>query len=153
MVGIVFKLKVEDKVFNTDDLDFQVAPILLIVVGVFVFVVSFFGCCGAIKKNSCMLNTYGVILLVILVFQLAVGIYALVYVNKENLKNSLKDAMVDALKKYDSNNDIKDFFDTTQTKVSCLLQHEQRKLYVFVAQYYLLLFAIIFMIKFSCISR
>lgn len=33
----------------------QVAPILLIVVGVVILIVSFLGCCGAIKENSCLL--------------------------------------------------------------------------------------------------
>jgi CD63 antigen len=36
---------------------FFVGPVLLIVVGVIVFVVAFFGCCGAIKENHCMILT------------------------------------------------------------------------------------------------
>jgi CD63 antigen len=36
---------------------FFVGPVLLIVVGVIVFVVAFFGCCGAIKENHCMIMT------------------------------------------------------------------------------------------------
>jgi CD63 antigen len=34
-----------------------VGPVLLIVVGVTVFVVAFFGCCGAVKENHCMIMT------------------------------------------------------------------------------------------------
>lgn len=36
---------------------FFVGPVLLIVVGVIVFVVAFFGCCGAVKENHCMIMT------------------------------------------------------------------------------------------------
>jgi CD63 antigen len=36
---------------------FFAGPVLLIVVGVTVFVVAFFGCCGAIKENHCMIMT------------------------------------------------------------------------------------------------
>lgn len=32
-------------------------PIALIILGVFIFLVSFLGCCGAIKSNKCMLMT------------------------------------------------------------------------------------------------
>jgi CD63 antigen len=37
--------------------NFFVGPVLLIVVGVIVFVVAFFGCCGAVKENHCMIMT------------------------------------------------------------------------------------------------
>lgn len=36
------------------------APTLLIGVGVLVFSVGFFGCCGAIKENHCMVVTVSV---------------------------------------------------------------------------------------------
>jgi CD63 antigen len=34
-----------------------VGPVLLVVVGITVFVVAFFGCCGAVKENHCMIMT------------------------------------------------------------------------------------------------
>ena len=37
--------------------NFYVAPLLLIILGVIVFVVAFFGCCGAVKENLCMIMT------------------------------------------------------------------------------------------------
>nr|XP_034833103.1 tetraspanin-9-like [Maniola hyperantus] len=39
--------------------------ISVIVLGVVVFVVSFFGCCGAIRENRCFLSTYSVIMLIL----------------------------------------------------------------------------------------
>lgn len=33
--------------------------ILLIIVGLVIFVIAFFGCCGAIKENYCMVLTVG----------------------------------------------------------------------------------------------
>ena len=30
---------------------------LLIVIGVIIFIISFFGCCGALKENACMTLT------------------------------------------------------------------------------------------------
>lgn len=36
---------------------YQSAPLVLIGVGVVIFVVAFFGCCGAVKENYCMIVT------------------------------------------------------------------------------------------------
>lgn len=36
---------------------FQSAPLVLIIVGVIIFLVAFFGCCGACKENHCMIIT------------------------------------------------------------------------------------------------
>ncbi len=46
---------------------FTSAPIILIVVSVFVIIITFFGCCGAIKENRCMLGTYFTIILVLFI--------------------------------------------------------------------------------------
>ena len=43
------------------------AAIILIVVSVFVVILTFFGCCGAIKESKCMLGTYFVMILVMFV--------------------------------------------------------------------------------------
>lgn len=59
---------------NFVDSWFFAAPVLMIVVGVIVFLVSFFGCCGAVKENHCMLITFSVFLLVIFALELGAGI-------------------------------------------------------------------------------
>ncbi|XP_045773452.1 23 kDa integral membrane protein-like isoform X2 [Maniola jurtina] len=40
-------------------------PISVIVLGAIVFVISFFGCCGAIRENRCFLTTYAIIMLLL----------------------------------------------------------------------------------------
>ena len=49
---------------------FTSAPIILIIVSVFVIIVTFFGCCGAIKENRCMLGTYFSIILVMFIIMI-----------------------------------------------------------------------------------
>jgi CD63 antigen len=44
-----------DKVNN--EVNFAASPIALMVVGSIVFVVAFYGCCGAIRESHCMLVT------------------------------------------------------------------------------------------------
>lgn len=56
-VGVAFLLRIGDieKVF--EDWNVQVVPILFIVIGAIIFIVAFFGCCGAIKESHCMTVT------------------------------------------------------------------------------------------------
>ncbi|XP_078490445.1 CD81 antigen-like [Ciona intestinalis] len=51
---------------------------VLISVGCVMFLVGFFGCCGAIKENKCLLGTYFTCLLIIFLAQVGIGIWALV---------------------------------------------------------------------------
>ncbi|KAB0794367.1 hypothetical protein PPYR_11206 [Photinus pyralis] len=90
VIGVLIKLDVSEfkQVLDKIDLPFSVAPILMIVVGVVVFVIAFFGCCGAIKESTCLLTTYAVILLVILIAQIAVGIYAFIQTKETSFKES-----------------------------------------------------------------
>ena len=46
---------------------FTSAAIILIVVSVFVVILTFFGCCGAIKESKCMLGTYFTLILAMFV--------------------------------------------------------------------------------------
>ena len=46
---------------------FTSAAIILIAVAVFVVIVAFFGCCGAIKESKCMLGTYFTLILVMFI--------------------------------------------------------------------------------------
>ncbi len=52
------------------------APTILLVVGFVIFVVTFFGCCGAIKENHCMTMTFSVLLAIIFLLELCAGIGA-----------------------------------------------------------------------------
>lgn len=51
-------------------------PIVLIIVGVIVFVVAFFGCCGAVKENHCMIvtvSTLGIVFIINYVLRCPAG--------------------------------------------------------------------------------
>lgn len=47
-----------------------------IIAGAVVCIISFLGCCGALKENSCMVSTFMALLVLILIFEIAVGILA-----------------------------------------------------------------------------
>lgn len=56
--------------------------IALMVLGGVIFLIAFFGCCGALREDTCMIQTYGVVLLIILIAEVAIGITAFVYKGK-----------------------------------------------------------------------
>ena len=77
LVGLVlmgFGIYVQIDIDAKDLLNFLVdnytnTPVFIIILGGIVFVVAFFGCCGAIKENKCMMYTSGFLLFVILIGQ------------------------------------------------------------------------------------
>ncbi|XP_013782440.1 CD63 antigen-like [Limulus polyphemus] len=95
------------------------APILLIVVGVIIFILSFMGCCGAIKENYCMVMTFAVLLFIIFVLELVAGILAYVY--KSEVETVLRKNMKNAMMNYnESNHDIvTKTWDDMQSNLKC----------------------------------
>eukprot|EP00096_Caligus_rogercresseyi_P006088 TRINITY_DN22262_c0_g1_i1.p1 TRINITY_DN22262_c0_g1~~TRINITY_DN22262_c0_g1_i1.p1 ORF type:complete len:244 (-),score=-26.16 TRINITY_DN22262_c0_g1_i1:70-801(-) len=55
------------------------AVYIIIAVGAALLVIAFFGCCGAIKENKCLLGTYFAIVLIIFIVEIIGGILAFVY--------------------------------------------------------------------------
>lgn len=60
----------------------QGLPVALIVLGSAILIISFFGCCGAIRESSCMSMTYAALLFVLLVVQVALIVFA--FISKED---------------------------------------------------------------------
>jgi CD63 antigen len=88
------------------------AAVVFIVVGSIVTVISFFGCCGAIKESSCMLNTFAIFLVLIVLAQIAIAVAAFV------LRSKFKDVLTDSIAKYPSDTaDIK--WDELQKNLTC----------------------------------
>lgn len=83
----------EEKVeFST----FSGAPIVLIVVGVFIMFISFFGCYGAISSSYCMLMMFASLLILIFILEFAAGIAA--YVKKDSIVDSFKHGLTSLMK-------------------------------------------------------
>lgn len=68
LVSLVDQSEVGDSI---DITAFTSAAYIFIVVAVFVVILTFFGCCGAIKESKCMLGTYFVLILVMFIVMIA----------------------------------------------------------------------------------
>ncbi|KAG5674174.1 hypothetical protein PVAND_004157 [Polypedilum vanderplanki] len=64
-------------------------PAFIIAIGALVFVIAFFGCCGAIRESQCLLNLYSLCLLCLVVLQVVLAIFVFVY-NEDVQRGALK---------------------------------------------------------------
>ncbi|XP_047107549.1 leukocyte surface antigen CD53-like [Schistocerca piceifrons] len=76
--GIISVIQFGEATYFVDG-KFNVPAIVLTTLGAIVLIVSFFGCCGAIKENSCMMKTYTALVIIIVLIEVAIGITAFVF--------------------------------------------------------------------------
>ncbi|XP_026990368.1 CD63 antigen [Tachysurus fulvidraco] len=92
------------------------SPIVIIVVGVVIFFIAFFGCCGAWKENYCMVTMFVVLLSFIIIVEIGIAIAA--YVLRNQLTNLVDTGLKEAIKNY-TNPDIKTEVDNLQKWLNC----------------------------------
>ncbi|XP_030387433.1 CD63 antigen-like [Scaptodrosophila lebanonensis] len=71
-----------EQAFNTNSV-----AIVLLVLGCMIFVISFLGCCGAIRENNCSLSMYSIFMLGLFLCQIAVIVY--VWVQRPQIIDSI----------------------------------------------------------------
>jgi len=77
-VGVAGSAADEAGGFSTGNL-LQYAAYVVIAVGGFVFIVGFFGCCGAIKQSKCLLGFYIFFLFVVMLIEFAAAILGIYF--------------------------------------------------------------------------
>ncbi|OZC05113.1 tetraspanin family protein [Onchocerca flexuosa] len=87
-----FALKLEQvKAIHKEEFDilikYQTSLWILVVIGAFLFLVGFLGCCGAMCENNVLLALFFVIVLILTVVEAGAVIFAIT--NKDQFKNSL----------------------------------------------------------------
>ncbi|KAK5645237.1 hypothetical protein RI129_006537 [Pyrocoelia pectoralis] len=93
------------------------APILLIIVGVIVFVVAFFGCCGAVKENHCMIITFSAFLVIIFCLEMAAGVAG--YVRRNDIESMLDTHLNNTMHNYYNKTDDQRSWDIMQHELTC----------------------------------
>ncbi|EDV29596.1 expressed hypothetical protein [Trichoplax adhaerens] len=95
--------------------------ILLMVAGIVTFICSGFGCCGANKRKRWCLTSYLIILFVIIVLEIAGGVYA--YVNRDLITTNLTSRLNSDLATYYNTPTTQTAFNTIQSGLSCCAVH------------------------------
>merc|ERR1719334_2450011 len=95
----------------------MIISVLVMLVGVITFIISFIGCCGSCNENSCMVYTYSGLLLLILLAEFGAGIAALVL--RADLGTSLDESMRGAMAKYNETDAATGAWDLVQAESHC----------------------------------
>lgn len=90
---------------------------VVIGVGVVIVVISFLGCCGALKENACMLNMFLALLMIILIAEIAVGYLA--FDNRGKFEKAAKKNALKSLEESSNNTLIRQAWDDIQTSLLC----------------------------------
>uniref|UniRef100_A0A2C9KTG3 Tetraspanin n=1 Tax=Biomphalaria glabrata TaxID=6526 RepID=A0A2C9KTG3_BIOGL len=114
--GAYVKVKL-DQYYDFFGSDYVGPGILLIIVGVIIFLLAFFGCCGAIKENYCLTMTFAVFLGIIFVLEIAAGIAG--FVLRDDIDREIDDILTKTLPKYNNSSGIRKTWDSLQDEFHC----------------------------------
>ncbi|CAH2086794.1 unnamed protein product [Euphydryas editha] len=105
-----------DVSFFLDTQQFSPAT-FIVVIGVIMLFVSLFGCIGALKESTCLVNIFAVILSLVLVLEVAAAIAA--YTLRSQVADMLDENLKEAIPLYYSRNEVTDAFDFIQSRLNC----------------------------------
>ncbi|XP_077314831.1 tetraspanin-10-like [Lithobates pipiens] len=88
-----------------------------VLVGLLTCALSFAGCVGFIRENTCLLRTFLVGILVLMVSQCLVAIMLLCF--QQQIQDSLKSTMLVAMSRYQDDSDLKFILDEVQLGMEC----------------------------------
>ncbi|KAJ8007259.1 hypothetical protein DPEC_G00115690 [Dallia pectoralis] len=91
--------------------------IMLLVVGVLMFFITFCGCVGSLRENICLLQTFCVFLTLIFILQLAAGILGFIFSDKA--QGNVKKVINNAIVHYRDDIDLQNLIDFGQKEFSC----------------------------------
>ncbi|KAG7455831.1 hypothetical protein MATL_G00245310 [Megalops atlanticus] len=91
--------------------------VLLMIVGVLMFLITFCGCVGSLRENICLLQTFSICLTVIFLLQLAAGVLGFVFSDKA--RGKVTDIINNAIVHYRDDLDLQNLIDFGQKEFSC----------------------------------
>ncbi|XP_051546967.1 tetraspanin-33 [Myxocyprinus asiaticus] len=91
--------------------------LLLMIVGVLMFFITFCGCVGSLRENICLLQTFCIFLTIIFLLQLVAGVLGFVFSDKALGK--VTEMFNSAIKHYRDDLDLQNLIDFGQTQFNC----------------------------------
>lgn len=90
---------------------------ILVTVGSVIMVVAFLGCMGSIKENKCLLMSFFVLLLIILLTEVTLAI--LLFVHEQKLNSYVAEGLTESIQRYYTDNSTKAAWDSIQSYLHC----------------------------------
>ncbi|XP_011882791.1 PREDICTED: CD63 antigen [Vollenhovia emeryi] len=99
------------------DNSFFSVPSLLVAVGSIIFIIAFFGCCGAVRESYCMIITFCTLLAAIFLLEIIGGTMG--YVMRAQVAEVAKDKMHNTMLEYNNSTEIQFVWDKLQRNFDC----------------------------------
>ncbi|XP_050086977.1 CD63 antigen [Anopheles aquasalis] len=99
------------------DSHFFVPPNLLIAIGIILLIIALFGCVGALKESTVMINIYGTLLLSVFILQLAAAITA--FVLRGQVELMVRQKIFNSMAEYKNIPGYYNSIDTLQNMLEC----------------------------------
>ena len=117
-VGVYMMVEKEDAYQNLSDLAFDPA-VLFVILGGTLFLITFLGCLGALRENTCMLCLYASVVGFLLLVEVTCGVLGFYFRHhvQEGIGEKLSDAIV--LYRDPAKPDLQLLIETTQTEFKC----------------------------------
>lgn len=94
------------------------AALILLVIGVFIFILAFAGCIGSLRENTCLLKFFYIALTVVFILEIIGAILAFVF--SSQVKQKLQLVMQEeALSRYREDTDLMNMIDFFQKEFGC----------------------------------
>lgn len=92
--------------------------LVMMIAGIVIFVVSFAGCLGALRENTCLLKFYSMCLLMFFLLEMAIAIMGFVF--PQNMNTFIEDKFTDKIiHSYRDDPDLQNFIDFAQKEFKC----------------------------------
>ncbi|KAL3267968.1 hypothetical protein HHI36_007104 [Cryptolaemus montrouzieri] len=92
--------------------------LVMIIMGIIVFIVSFAGCIGALRENTCLLNFYSLCLLIFFLLEMGVAVVGFVF--PHTMESVLEENFTDKIiHTYRDDLDLQNFIDFAQQEFRC----------------------------------
>jgi CD81 antigen len=119
---VLFGRLVTDPTFlislTQDENHYYIGLYIFVVVAALTLIIAFLGCCGALKESQCMLTTFFCFLLLVLVAEIATGVWA--YHNRAKLDSMVRSSVKYTIQhEYGQTESKTQAFDTFQSHFGC----------------------------------
>lgn len=91
--------------------------LLLMILGILMFFITFCGCVGSLRENICLLQTFCIILTIIFLLQLVAGILGFVFSDKA--RGKVTEMVHNSIKHYRDDIDLQNLIDYGQKQFNC----------------------------------
>lgn len=91
--------------------------VMLLIVGVLMFIITFCGCVGSLRENLCLLQTFCICLIVIFILQLTAGVLGFIFSDKA--RGKVTEVINNAIVHYRDDIDLQNLIDFGQEEFDC----------------------------------